>query len=188
MASLTFHRLPGALATLAAVDFAAARKFDMAVDVRESVRLVTFGAPRVGNYAFATRARDIVPSTFRVVTEGDIITTMPKHHLGSLRWCCLLPLFYWCLFPPRWCCPCIQRRGRYKHFGVECLIDCYGLGDLLLNLPPSEKLLMSPIIPIKAAIGGFVWPHSLVVYGQSLNASIDWTSNIRVEESPANNP
>lgn len=54
------------------------------LDVRARVMVVSFGAPRVGNYAFS-RAYDVaVPLTYRIVYDGDAIAAIPKwtykHH------------------------------------------------------------------------------------------------------------
>jgi hypothetical protein len=64
----TGHSLGGALATLAAFDAAAACGLP-----RDAVTVVTFGAPRVGNHAFATDLDAAVPSCWNVVLGRDAV-------------------------------------------------------------------------------------------------------------------
>lgn len=64
----TGHSLGGALATLAAFDAAAACGLP-----RDAITVVTFGAPRVGNHAFAADLDAAVPSTWNVVLGRDAV-------------------------------------------------------------------------------------------------------------------
>jgi hypothetical protein len=66
--------------------------------LRPPIAMYSFGGPRIGNHAFARFYKSHVPHTFRVVTEGDIITSMP---FAS-------------------CCPEVSR---YKHAGLEVALD-----------------------------------------------------------------
>lgn len=56
----------------------------------------TYGGPRVGNHRWARHFNEIVPDTFRLVCDRDVITGMPK--------------FGWL----------------FKHVGQEVIIDLYG--------------------------------------------------------------
>jgi hypothetical protein len=85
----TGHSLGGALATICAFDLAS--RFP-GLKITE----YTYGQPRVGNHEFANALNKLVPSNFRLVCEGDLVSTMPK----------LLFL--------------------YKHAGIEILIDKRG--------------------------------------------------------------
>jgi len=75
------HSLGGAAATILAEYVDA---FDCMVN------LVTFGSPRVGNWAFARRFRKFRGDSLRVVTQGDLIPHTPPaplflHHYGPKR-------------------------------------------------------------------------------------------------------
>jgi hypothetical protein len=62
------HSLGGAVATLAAFDIA--REFDIAPC---HVTCYTFGCPRVGNHAFAAEYEQMVPDTWHVVNDQDVV-------------------------------------------------------------------------------------------------------------------
>eukprot|EP00468_Gymnochlora_sp_CCMP2014_P002078 CAMPEP_0167742086 /NCGR_PEP_ID=MMETSP0110_2-20121227/1225_1 /TAXON_ID=629695 /ORGANISM="Gymnochlora sp., Strain CCMP2014" /LENGTH=894 /DNA_ID=CAMNT_0007626227 /DNA_START=921 /DNA_END=3605 /DNA_ORIENTATION=+ len=85
----TGHSLGGALATLTAYHI----KTKLG---HKNVEMYNFGAPRVGNHAFASLYDHEVPRSFRVVMDGDVITDTPKL-------CCL-----------------------YKHIGSEIMLDTTG--------------------------------------------------------------
>ncbi|KAK9819503.1 hypothetical protein WJX74_000076 [Apatococcus lobatus] len=68
---ITGHSLGGALATLAA--------FDIAKELRLSnISVVTFGAPRTGNRAFAREYELVVPDTWHVINAKDPVTHWAK--------------------------------------------------------------------------------------------------------------
>lgn len=90
----TGHSLGGALATLAAADFQAKHLFD-----NHNVTCMSFGAPKVGNMHFAKLYNRLVPNSFRIVNDADLISRMPR----SLR--SGNPL------------------GRYKHAGRTVLVN-----------------------------------------------------------------
>ena len=69
---VTGHSLGGALAKLCAVDLQ--YNFSPAV----SVEVYTFGAPRVGNRAFADSYNRRVPSTWRFVNGNDVVSGLPR--------------------------------------------------------------------------------------------------------------
>eukprot|EP00466_Bigelowiella_natans_P008177 jgi/Bigna1/87981/estExt_fgenesh1_pg.C_260163 len=85
---LTGHSLGGALSTMMALSL----KTKLGLDVE----MYNFGAPRLGNHAFAQLYDEKVPKSFRIVMDGDLITQTPKL-------CCL-----------------------YKHVGSEILLDMSG--------------------------------------------------------------
>ena len=43
----------------------------------------SFGQPRIGNHAFVRHYKNHVPHTFRVVSEGDLITSIPLATFSS---------------------------------------------------------------------------------------------------------
>ncbi|CAE7446613.1 unnamed protein product, partial [Symbiodinium microadriaticum] len=48
--------------------------------------MYNFGTPRVGNWHFATEYNRIVPNSFRIVVDGDIVSGVPKgnyKHIGT---------------------------------------------------------------------------------------------------------
>ena len=63
----TGHSLGGALATIAAVDLS--RAFS------REVTMYNYGSPRVGCQNFATFYNQVIPKSFRVVNEGDVIVS-----------------------------------------------------------------------------------------------------------------
>ncbi|WP_258171125.1 lipase family protein [Paenibacillus sp. R14(2021)] len=67
---VTGHSLGGALATLASADIAANRK-------TESLITYTFGAPRVGDPAFVRSYNALVPISFRIQNEFDVVPHLP---------------------------------------------------------------------------------------------------------------
>jgi triacylglycerol lipase len=67
---VTGHSLGGALAKLAALDIAANRSFGQML-------VYTFGAPRVGDPKFARAYNQIVPVTFRIQNEFDVVPYLP---------------------------------------------------------------------------------------------------------------
>ena len=64
------------MATLAAYDFRKAAR-DNGVDLR--LACYTFGAPRVGNHAFAQEFNAIVNDCWHVI--NDLVSCLPKHGL-----------------------------------------------------------------------------------------------------------
>ena len=75
----TGHSLGGALATLAAYDISRAMEW-----VAKPVKVIcyTFGAPRIGNYAFAETYNKLVPETWNVVNDQVkpfFPTPVPSH-------------------------------------------------------------------------------------------------------------
>jgi len=100
----TGHSLGGALAMLAA--------YDLKINFNLPVVVYSYGAPRVGNFTFATMYNSHVPATFRVVVDGDVIVGMPKYF------------------------------GRYRHAGIEVLIDAETSGNLIVRPSVVENSLL----------------------------------------------
>ncbi|EFJ45180.1 hypothetical protein VOLCADRAFT_94625, partial [Volvox carteri f. nagariensis] len=83
---VTGHSLGGALATLAAYELAERRPLPpprppITLTPARSVQnitLYTFGAPRVGNKAFAEEFDRLVPDAWRVTNSNDIIPSVPR--------------------------------------------------------------------------------------------------------------
>ena len=133
----TGHSLGGSLAQLFALDLAANCEFVLQVQypretparsspspysssvVLKEMRLqppigvYTYGQPRVGNRAFSRLYKQRVPHSFRVVNEGDAITTIPN--------------YLWC-------------GGLYKHAGLEVILDGGMTGNVLVGPTVVETL------------------------------------------------
>ncbi len=73
---VTGHSLGGALAKLCAVDL----QYNFAPDV--SVEVYTFGAPRIGNKAFADSYTRRVPHSWRFVNGNDVVCGLPRRWQG----------------------------------------------------------------------------------------------------------
>eukprot|EP00760_Papus_ankaliazontas_P023216 PhM_4_TR1988/c0_g2_i1/m.68940 len=99
---VTGHSLGGALATFAAYDI---KRF-----LRVEPTVYTFGAPRVGNDTFAQMYDAMVPNTFRVVNESDIVTSIPFSAFGLL----------------------------FRHVGIEVCMD--RKGNILINPSLVERM------------------------------------------------
>ncbi len=76
-----------------------------------NVSMYNFGSPRVGNRIFSQIFNSIVPDSFRVVVDGDMITSMPYARLG------------------------------YKHIGTEILLDAQGSGSIIIDPSFIERRL-----------------------------------------------
>eukprot|EP00536_Pseudo-nitzschia_multiseries_P010740 jgi/Psemu1/326150/estExt_fgenesh1_pg.C_3380001 len=77
------------------------------------IGVYTYGQPRVGNRAFSRFYKQRVPHSFRVVNEGDAITTIPN--------------YFWC-------------GGLYKHAGLEVILDAGMTGNVLVGPTVVETL------------------------------------------------
>lgn len=100
---VTGHSLGGALASLAAYDLelhtlpkvnaVLAARQGLAADAhqpfpgRVEATMYNFGSPRVGNHPFRYAYNKMVPGSFRVVTDGDVVAGLPPRlwyqHLGT---------------------------------------------------------------------------------------------------------
>ncbi|VEU39928.1 unnamed protein product [Pseudo-nitzschia multistriata] len=81
--------------------------------LQPAVGVYTYGQPRVGNKAFSRLYKQRVPHSFRVVNEGDAITTIPN--------------YLWC-------------GGLYKHAGLEVILDAGMTGNVLVGPTVVETL------------------------------------------------
>lgn len=93
----TGHSLGGALATIAAVDFRA-RHLEEDADVC----CMSYGAPKVGNVNFARLFNNLVPNSFRIVNDTDLVSRMPRSITGR------------------------NVLGKYKHSGRTALVNEVG--------------------------------------------------------------
>ncbi|GMH44518.1 hypothetical protein BSKO_12470 [Bryopsis sp. KO-2023] len=80
---VTGHSLGGALAVLASHDIAT----HCGIGPKQ-ITCYTYGAPRVGNHAFAREYDALVPNTWQVINDEDFIPRMPKFlilfkHVGT---------------------------------------------------------------------------------------------------------
>ena len=69
---ITGHSLGSAIATLAA--------FEIALNlpqIREQIQLYTYAGPRVGNSDFAVAHTALIPNSYRIVNQGDIVPLIP---------------------------------------------------------------------------------------------------------------
>uniref|UniRef100_A0A183CC27 Lipase_3 domain-containing protein n=1 Tax=Globodera pallida TaxID=36090 RepID=A0A183CC27_GLOPA len=76
--TFTGHSLGGALASLAA-----ARSVVEGFKRSDQLRLYTFGQPRVGNSAFASKHKELVPNSFRIVFREDFVAHIPPCSLND---------------------------------------------------------------------------------------------------------
>ena len=67
---VTGHSLGGAMATLCALE--------MKLQLRIDPHVYLYGCPRVGAHGFARLYDRMVPRTYRVVTQRDVVPTFPK--------------------------------------------------------------------------------------------------------------
>jgi Lipase (class 3) len=70
------------------------------------IAVYTFGQPRVGNHAFSRLYKQRVPHTFRVVNEGDALTSLPN---------------------------AVMLGGQYKHAGLEVILDEGCTGNIIVG-------------------------------------------------------
>ncbi|VDN20150.1 unnamed protein product [Gongylonema pulchrum] len=82
----TGHSLGGALASLASTKFA---YFCYRRGVDVDIRLVTFGEPRPGNRNFAFVHDALVPNSFRIVHQGDLIPHLPNCLVNVRTFACI---------------------------------------------------------------------------------------------------
>lgn len=72
--TVTGHSLGGAIATIAALDI----QYNITQNTGQSIRIYTFGAPRVGNSALVESFNRRVPKSHRFVYGWDIVTRVPR--------------------------------------------------------------------------------------------------------------
>lgn len=77
------HSLGGALATFAAIDINDwmnnyySNILNINIDISCSIRLVTFGQPRIGDLIFSTYLKNKIPIIYRIINRYDIVPHLP---------------------------------------------------------------------------------------------------------------
>ncbi|KAM7279323.1 hypothetical protein ACFE04_006457 [Oxalis oulophora] len=99
---VTGHSMGGAMAAFCGLDLTVNHE-------AENVMVMTFGQPRIGNSVFSSYYSKLVPNTFRVTHEHDIVPHLPP---------------YYTYFPQK----------TYHHFPREVWIYNIGLGSLVYNV------------------------------------------------------
>ncbi|EJK63712.1 hypothetical protein THAOC_15615 [Thalassiosira oceanica] len=89
---ITGHSLGASIASLAAFDLAQTLRH-MNLSAQSHLRVYTAGSPRTGNVSFARAYNELVPDTWHVINDNDIVPAMP--HAPSLIWS-ILPAFLGC--------------------------------------------------------------------------------------------
>jgi hypothetical protein len=115
---VTGHSLGGALATLCAMDVSvhtlprvrayyrrkeAVEKTSRGISTSLKMVMYTFGQPRVGDIVFRSVYDTLCPESFRVVVEGDVVTSVPKNSAG------------------------------YRHAGTSVLTDSKDVGNIIVD-------------------------------------------------------
>lgn len=72
---VTGHSLGGALATLCAFELSSRRGPNRA---NQEISMYTFGAPRAGNAIFASQFNSLVPDSWRITNNRDIVPSVPR--------------------------------------------------------------------------------------------------------------
>ncbi|CAI9118737.1 OLC1v1020342C3 [Oldenlandia corymbosa var. corymbosa] len=99
---VTGHSMGGAMAAFCALD--------LVVNTgAKDVQVVTFGQPRIGNAAFASYYSQMVPYTFRITHEHDIVPHLPPYYQH---------------FPQK----------TYRHFPREIWLYNLGFGSLVYTV------------------------------------------------------
>lgn len=93
----------------------------------------SLGSPRVGDNMWAKNVKRLVPSTFRIVYEGDVVTGMPRAHCGAFQ------VFEMCT--PMLLCGNVCGLAEYKHTGTSVYLSRKGRGDILISPSPAERLV-----------------------------------------------
>lgn len=71
----TGHSLGASIATIAALDSV---KYGNLKKTANSPMLITYGQPRTGNDYFANEVMSYIPIIFRIVRQGDFVSTLPQ--------------------------------------------------------------------------------------------------------------
>ncbi|KAL8201272.1 hypothetical protein R6Q57_012611 [Mikania cordata] len=99
---VTGHSMGGAMAAFCGLDLAL-------IYGSKNIQVMTFGQPRIGNAAFASYYCEVVPNTFRVTHEHDLVPHLPP---------------YYQYFPQK----------TYHHFPREVWLYNIGLGFLIYEV------------------------------------------------------
>jgi len=73
----TGHSLGGALCTHAALDAVMS-----GIVSSSKVMVYNFGSPRVGNYAFASKVKELIPNFYRITHRKDLVPHVPPCRIG----------------------------------------------------------------------------------------------------------
>lgn len=154
----TGHSLGGSLAVLAALDVA----LNLAHVINANIELYSFGAPRVGNHAFAELYDAQVPSSFRIVNDGDMIVSGLKGE-RLLSFCSPVTCF-----------------NQYKHVGQYVLLKGGKLkgGGSTASLSMKGDIVMNPSIIERTLVVRMKkspMRHSMRSYKKRLEACVAFT-------------
>ena len=94
--------------------------------------MYSFGSPRVGNSSFAQMYDRMVPSTFRVVVDGDVVVALPPSTCG------------------------------YVHIGTEILIDSLASGSIIIDPSFVERWLRTHVKSSVASHSLLVYRKSIL--------------------------
>ncbi|KAH7856468.1 hypothetical protein Vadar_001710 [Vaccinium darrowii] len=132
---ITGHSMGGAMAAFCGLDLVVNYKI-------HNVQVVTFGQPRIGNTAFASRYSKLVPNTIRVTNKHDIVPHLPPYY------------------------PHVTQKT-YHHFPREVWLYDSGFGTFIY---PVEKVCddsgEDPDCS-RSVVGSSIWDH-LEYYGVEL--------------------
>jgi hypothetical protein len=95
--------------------------------------MYSFGGPRVGNSAFAQIFDRVIPDGFRVVVDGDIVSSVPYSNAGYKHVIiCFLKSILLKLSPLSF---------TFLQVGTEALIDPSGAGSIVIDSSFIERRL-----------------------------------------------
>jgi Wnt-binding factor required for Wnt secretion/Lipase (class 3) len=131
--------------------------------------MYNFGCPRVGNRSFAAAYNRLVPDSFRVVVDGDLVG---KQRIRIKTYCVhARPCACECGGAYLSICLCIYSLMRafiaglppskYKHIGTQILIDSIGAGSIIVDPSIVERWLRTQSKTNLSV-------HSLLVYRKGL--------------------
>ena len=115
----TGHSLGGAMATFAAYDFA------MKYELKRNVSMYNFGSPRVGNSKYQKMYDLLVPDSYRIVNDGDMITSLPPQFSLIGSW--------------------------FRHIGTTILLDTKG--NMIIQ-PTIVEDIFSPFSSFNTSVEG----------------------------------
>jgi hypothetical protein len=123
-----------------------------------SVTMYNYGSPRVGSRKFAELYNRVVPDSFRIVVDGDVVVTLPFSFLA------------------------------YRHVGSLVIIDGEGLGSIIIDPSDIEKRLRTKskayinnhqLIFYKNGLEGVERRANMYTGDVGLDATDDDTENIQ---------
>ena len=148
---ITGHSLGGSIASLAAFDLARTLR-QLNLSSRSHVRVYTAGCPRTGNVPFARAYNELVPDTWNVINENDIVPAIP--HASSMIWSAL-PVILGC------------REVGYRRHGRAVIMK--GDGSLIVDPTRWQKHKReAKVLRLPKAIGS----HQTLSYRENIRAAI----------------